>query len=116
MRAGSVLLEPEIAHKQRVQGVQFTLENFEDLNISLFRECCCCARFIDEQWPDDVSGRDSFSQYLGECSSLVATSLGLKVSQKYAKLMNKGIKEDFKDSLTLKNCFAFQFVFLPIFP
>ena len=48
VRTCSVLLEPELAHELRVEGLEFTLEGFEDLHISLFGDCHCCARFFDE--------------------------------------------------------------------
>ena len=38
MKAGSALLEPELVHKRQVHGLQFTLECFEDFNVSLLRE------------------------------------------------------------------------------
>ena len=58
MRTCSVLLEPELAHEQRVEGLELTIEGFEDLHISLLGDCHCCARFFDEGWSDDTSGRD----------------------------------------------------------
>ena len=58
VRTCSVLLEPELAHEWRVEGLEFTLEGFEDLHISLLGDCHCCARFFDEDWSDDASGWD----------------------------------------------------------
>ena len=58
MRTFSVLLEPELAHERRVEGLELTLEGLEDLHIPLLGDCHCCARFFDEDWSDDASGRD----------------------------------------------------------
>ena len=58
MRTCSVLLEPELAHQRRVEGLELTLEDFEDLHIPLLGDCHCCTRFFDEDWSDDASGRD----------------------------------------------------------
>ena len=58
MRTCSVLLEPELAHERRVKGLKLTFEGFEDLHITLLGDCHCCARFFDEDWSDDASGRD----------------------------------------------------------
>ena len=58
MRTCSVLLEPELAHVRREEGLELTLEGFEDLHVSLLGDCHCCARFFDEDWSDDASGRD----------------------------------------------------------
>ena len=58
MRTCSVLLEPELAHERREEGLELTLEGFEDLHISLLGDCHYCARFFDEDWSDDASGRD----------------------------------------------------------
>ena len=58
MRTCSVLLEPELAHEQRVEGLELTLEGFEDLHIPLLGDCHRCARFFDEDWSDDASGGD----------------------------------------------------------
>ena len=35
MRTCSVLLEPELAHERREEGLELTLEGFEDLHLSL---------------------------------------------------------------------------------
>ena len=56
MRTCSVLLE--LAHDRREEGLELTLEGFEDLHVSLLGDCHCCARFFDEDWSDDASGRD----------------------------------------------------------
>ena len=58
MRTCSVLLEPELAHDRREEGLELTFEGFEDLHVSLLGDCHCCARFFDEDWSDDASGRD----------------------------------------------------------
>ena len=58
MRTCSVLLEPELAHERREEGLELTFEGFEDLHLSLLGDCHCCARFFDEDWSDDASGRD----------------------------------------------------------
>ena len=58
MRTCSVLLEPELAHERREEGLELTLEGFEDLHISLLGDCHCCARFFDEDWSDDASGQN----------------------------------------------------------
>ena len=58
MRTCSVLLEPELAHERWVEGLEATIEGFEDLHISLLGDCHCCARFFDEDWSEDASGRD----------------------------------------------------------
>ena len=51
VRTCSVLLEPELAHERRLEGLDLILEGFEDIF-----HCHCCARFFDEDWSDDVSG------------------------------------------------------------
>ena len=58
MRTCSVLLEPDLAHGRREEGLKLTLEGFEDLHISLLGDCHCCAKFFDEDWSDDASSRD----------------------------------------------------------
>ena len=58
MRTCSVLLEPDLAHGRREEGLELTLEGFEDLHISLLGDCHCCAKFFDEDWSDDASNRD----------------------------------------------------------
>ena len=58
MRTCSVLLELELAHEQRVEGLELTLEGFEDLHIPLLSNCHCCARFFNKDWSDDASGQD----------------------------------------------------------
>ena len=61
MRTCSVLLEPELAHEQWEEGLELTLEGFEDLHISLLGDCHCCTRFFDEDWSDDASRQDCSS-------------------------------------------------------
>ena len=58
VRTCSVLLESELAHERRVKGLKLTFEGFEDLHITFFGDCQCCARFFDEDWSNDASGRD----------------------------------------------------------
>ena len=61
MRTCSVLLEPELAHDRAtgiIERLELTVEGFEDLHITLLGDCHCCARFFDEDWSDDASGRD----------------------------------------------------------
>ena len=47
-----------LAHERRVEGLELTLKGFEDLHIPLVGDRHCCARFFDEDWSDDTSGRD----------------------------------------------------------
>ena len=54
MRTCSVLLDPELAHERRVEGLELTLEGFEDLHIPLLGDCNFCARFFDEDWSKDA--------------------------------------------------------------
>ena len=58
VRACSILLELELAHERRVKGLKLTFEGFEDLHITYLGDCHCCARFFDEDWSNDASGRD----------------------------------------------------------
>ena len=53
-----VLLKPELAHEQRVEGLDLTLEGFEDLHIPLLVDRHSCARLFNKYWSDDASGRD----------------------------------------------------------
>ena len=77
------LLKPELAHERRVEGLEITLEGFENLHIALFVNCQCCARFIDESWYDDAFGRVcSPHRALRRVQGLVATSLSLEEPQK----------------------------------
>ena len=58
MRTCSVLLEAELVHERRLEGLDLTIEGFEDPHILLLVDCHCCAKFFDEDWSDDASGRD----------------------------------------------------------
>ena len=58
VRTCFVLLEPELTHERRVEGLELNLEGFEDIHIPLFGDCHCYARFFDEDWSDDATGRD----------------------------------------------------------
>ena len=48
VRACCILLKPALSHKQQIESLWFTLEGIEDLNISFFGDCHCCAQFFKE--------------------------------------------------------------------
>ena len=58
VRTCSVLLEAELSHERQVEGLDLTLEGFEDLHIPLLVDRHSCARLFNKYWSDDASGRD----------------------------------------------------------
>ena len=85
MRTCSVLLEPELAHERREEGLELTLEGFEDLHISLLGDLPAApdsSMKIGLMMP--LAEIEAHTVHLGECRGRVQATNPLHSPKKHS--------------------------------